>query len=159
MNFSKGPSLILNSGSLNASSLTVQDKFGKYSTGYVVGKGNRSFIELKRIIDQLIKDNKLVGVKMPWIEDENTGMVSIFSSNKKVIPVLTNDDKKADAKLVRDGQFCKLNVTPAAYCMEEVVAFRLPDGSTGTQEVKKTGVKLFLNGIKLLDNQQDEELF
>ena len=159
MELFKGPSVILNSGSINASSLGKADKFGKYSTGYVVGKGNRSFLELRRIVDQLIKNRYLSGVKLPWIEDESTGMVSIFSSNKKVIPIITNDEKKADVSLVRDGTFCKLNVTPAAYEMSEVVAFRLPDGSHGTQEVKKAGVKLFLNGIKLLDNQQDEELF
>ena len=158
LKFSKGPSVILNSGSLNQSSLGKVDKFNNYSTCYVVGVGNRSFQELKRIVTQLIEDNLLnKGVKMPWRVDEKTNMVSIIASSKKPVPILKHDDTKAETSEVRDGDFCKVNITPSAYKVMEEAKFRLPDGSMGQQFTEKHGVKLFLNGIKLLSS--DEELF
>jgi hypothetical protein len=158
LNFFKGPSVILNSGSLNQSTLGKTDKYGKYSTAYVMGVGNRSFRELKRIVDQLIEDNNIKTDRRPWRVDDKTNMVSVFASSNKIVPVLSHDEKKVDVSEARDGDFCKLNVTPSAYIMEETATFRMPDGSLAQQQNQKTGVKLFLNGIKLLE-PNDEELF
>ena len=154
LSFFKGPSLILNSGSLNYACIATPDKFNKFSTYYVVGKGNRSFKELKRIVNQLIEDSKLKATKMPWLIDETTSMVSVFASSKNPVPVI-DGGAKTDMKQARDGDFCKINVTPAVYEFEEVVSFRLPDGTMGQNLVKKTGVNLYLNGVMLLDTDQD----
>lgn len=146
--FSKGQSIILNSGSLNQSSLGKPDKYGKYSTAYVMGLGNRSFQELKKMVARMTEGKDY---KMPWRVDENTNMVSVFASNVKPIPV------DGDADRARDGEFCKINVTPATYAFDELVNYRLPDGSAGKNSVRREGVKLFLNGVKT--TTKDEELF
>ena len=152
MKFSRGPAVILNSGSLDNCFLSKKDKFGRYVIQYVVGIGNRSFVELKRITEQLMADNGMTGKKFPWTVNEATNMVTIQATSKIKVPIV-------GAKTLGDGDFCKVNVTPSAYSIQERSVFRLPDGSTGEQFTAKSGVKLFLNGLKAVEQTEVEDLF
>lgn len=158
---SKGPSIIVNSGSLDHVNLTKPDKFNRYSVRYVVGVNNRSFLELKRIVSELCQKEGLKNPKLPWIEDERTQMVSMLASSKNLIPVVGADEKKADLKLAADGVFCKVNVTPSVYKITQPSSYVTPDGMRHAIEHTDEGVKLFLNGIKLIQEQPTtiEDLF
>ena len=152
MEFSKGPAIILNSGSLDNCFLSKKDKFGRYAVQYIVGVGNRSFKELKRIVEQLIKENGLGSAKVPWTVNESTNMVTIRAANSKQVPIVGADK-------LTNGEFCKMNVTPSTYSIKERAVFRLPDGSTAENFNTKKGVNLFLNGLKAMDPIDEEDLF
>jgi hypothetical protein len=149
--------VILNSGSLNNASLTKTGKFDRYSTQYVVGQGNRSYRELVRICDELIAKAGLNSPKLPWKLDERTGMVTISASSKKPVPVADSLGKKVEATVARDGEFCKINVTPSAYRIEEPSSYVTPDGLRHSVVNTKEGISLFLNGVKLVE--EATELF
>jgi len=150
MKFSNGPSVILNSGSIDICNIHKVDKYGRHGISYVVGEHNRSFQELRRIINELIIANDLGEIKTPW--SQKNKMIHLYMSNKKNVPIVDGDT-------VKPGDFCKVNVTPSAYIMQERSVFRLPDGSTGENFTTKKGIKLFLNGIKVLEPVSEEDLF
>ena len=156
----KGSTIILNSGSLNHVCLSKADKFGKFSLYYIVGQGNRSFRELERISMELCKTEGIENPKLPWKIDEKTGMASIIAASRNAVPLADSAGNKVDPKLARNGEFCKISVTPSTYHIEEQSSYVTPDGLRHPTVNVKEGVNLFLNGVKLIDNTTTpEELF
>ncbi len=153
----KGPTVILNSGSLNNASITKLDKFSRYSTQYVVGQGNRSYRELVRICEELASKAGIKSPKLPWKHDISTGMVTISASSKKPVPVADSLGKKVASTQARDGEFCKISVTPSVYKIEEPSSYVTPDGIRHSVVNTKEGISLFLNGVKLVE--ETTELF
>jgi hypothetical protein len=159
VNFSKGPSIILNSGTVDHVYLSALDKFGRYSLVYVVGIGNRSFRELDRICKELIEKEGMKNPSVPWTVDPKTNMVSIRANCKKDVPVSDIDGKKVSVDKVSNGIFCKINITPSAYSIQETSTYLTPDGVRHLATHNKEGIKLFLNGVKLIDTVSIEEMF
>lgn len=156
----KGPSLILNSGSVDNVSLSSPDKFGNYSLTYSVGIYNKTFVELKRICDELAKGNDYnmdaSNFRKPWTVDTSTNMVKIRVNNKRAPAILNQDKKQIDVKLVRDGSFAKINITPFLYVMTERSSYVDPSGKRVVFTQPNHGIKLYFNGLMLT---QTEELF
>ena len=158
----KGPSIILNSGSVANINLSNTNKYGKYDLRYVVGIGNLSYTALTDTCERLaIKNNrKIAGVKMPWHLDEQTKMVTIRASGKQRPPVMDTDKRVIPANSIKDGDFAKINVTPCYYEMKDTGSYILPDGTRQVHTEVNKGITLFLNGVLLLSGQgTEEELF
>jgi hypothetical protein len=157
----KGPSVILNSGSVANTNLSNTNKFGKYGLDYVVGKGNATFKALTDVVDRLVAKHKGdANTKRPWSLNESTGMVTIKTSSKRCPPVMDEEKRVIPRNSVKDGDFTKVNLTPLYYEMEETGSYVLPDGSRKVHKHTKKGVSLMLNGVLLLSGQgTEEELF
>ena len=156
----RGPSIIINSGSVSRVHIREPDRFKKFSLIYTVGVGNATFQVLKDICERLaIKNNREIkGVKFPWKEDD--GMVEIRCASKKRPAVMDHEKRTIPSDEIRDGNFCKLNLTPFYYTMDDSSWVILPDGSRRMNKNKKKGITLFLNGVMLMSGENSgEDLF
>jgi len=157
----KGPAMILNSGSVSDTNLTNTDKYGRYTLKYTVGMGNSSFLALNDVINSLMERNtENPGmVKIPWTVDEDTNMVTVKVTSRKKPPVMDVDKRVISSSELRDGDFCKINVTPYYYEHAENINIPLPNGDRHDMVCMKLGVALFLNGVMKLSGESVEDLF
>lgn len=160
-----GPSIILNDGSLQNTSLSTPNQFGKHSLVYYVYQSNRSYLELVKIIDNMLKRQGFedgIGtdhITLPWKlgKGKDKDHVLILASTKSTVPVIDWQGNKVAVNEARDGVSCKVNIKPSFYDTSKQVVYRTPDGTTGTSTVSNIGVTLMLNGVMLHDDRQTTE--
>lgn len=160
--FINGPAVILNSGSISDHALTNPNNYGKYSLVYTVGMNNESFLELKRVCTDMLKQEGIEPeeIKLPWRLDEKTKMIGVRASSKNKPPIVDTDNRLVNSRSMTAGMFCKINVRPGVYRRNEVSEYLNP---VTYEQVKEetviTGVMLMLNGLKLYGEEETNAMF
>jgi len=153
-----GPSIILNSGSVSDTTLSHMNNYGKYSLKYNIGVNNQSFQALKKIVSDLIRINtQEFSVRLPWLETDK--MVVLNTSSRKKPATMDNTKQAIVSSAIKDGDFVKVNVTPMYWEMEDNSVVLLPTGERQVVEHTNRGVTLMLNGVMLMSEHKEEDLF